>query len=535
MQNRWTSCGVLSQVVWLLGGCGQEAAPSNQAPPAATDPDYQTVFPQDRVENLDLVIAPSDWQALWDDMTELAGPFGAGGPAMGAPVPGGAVGSAPIGGGPDGRPSGGATIVLPPELTAACADKAEGDACEAAVGGMTVRGHCRQGPMGGGLACLPEEEPMGRGGPGGGRPDGEFLSRTPKFVPARLTFAGRTLEQVGLRLKGNSTLMNSWHQGVHKLPFRIDMDELEEQFPAARNQRLFGFKLLSLTPSAMDRSLVREKLVADLLRQAGVPAASTTFVRLFIDHGTGRTYFGLYAMVEVPDKPFLRSRFGSDEGNLYKPQGPAADLTRFEPASFEKKTNERAADWSDVQRFIVALHGDRTDAATWRHELESTFAVNEFLRWLAANTVIVNWDTYGALAHNYFLYGNPNDGGRLHWIPWDHDLAMVAERGPADLLHEQTDASWPLIRFLLDDPVYRAAYLGHVRAVLEKIHVPADLERRLATAKALISPYVVGPEGELPGYTHLRTPAEFESAHQELVDYARTRERIVREALAGIP
>lgn len=106
--------------------------------------------------------------------------------------------------------------------------------------------------------------------------------------------------------------------------------------------------------------------------------------------------------------------------------------------------------------------------------------------------------------------------------------------GPA-LTRGQTWCTGGARRFLLDDSVYRAAYLGHVRAVLEQVHVPADLVRRLTTAKALISPYVVGPEGELPDYTHLRTPAEFESAHQDLVDYARTRESIVREALAGIP
>lgn len=43
----------------------------------SSDPDYEIVFPQDRVNRIDIIIDPSDWQIMFDDMTELCGEFGA--------------------------------------------------------------------------------------------------------------------------------------------------------------------------------------------------------------------------------------------------------------------------------------------------------------------------------------------------------------------------------------------------------------------------------------------------------------------------
>ena len=42
------------------------------------DANYDVVFAQDVVKRIDLIIKPRDWQAMLDDMTELAGEFGAG-------------------------------------------------------------------------------------------------------------------------------------------------------------------------------------------------------------------------------------------------------------------------------------------------------------------------------------------------------------------------------------------------------------------------------------------------------------------------
>src|SRR5690606_36286122 len=39
-------------------------------------PDYEAVFPRDRVNQITLTVSPQDWRAMLDNLTELAGPRG---------------------------------------------------------------------------------------------------------------------------------------------------------------------------------------------------------------------------------------------------------------------------------------------------------------------------------------------------------------------------------------------------------------------------------------------------------------------------
>ena len=208
-----------------------------------------------------------------------------------------------------------------------------------------------------------------------------------------ITFDDVTFHNVGLRLKGNSSLVNSWRSGVEKLPFRLNFDELEDPYPEIRDQTFFGFPNLNLTNNSQDASFLRAKVVGDLFLESGVSAARTAFVRVFLDRGEGTNYLGLYTLVEVPDAPMLVAQFGSSDGNLYKPAGTGARWTIFDPESFPKKTNERDEDWTDIEDAIEVLHESRASPEVWRTRLEARFGVASFLRWLALNTIIGNTDT----------------------------------------------------------------------------------------------------------------------------------------------
>jgi spore coat protein H len=430
---------------------------SEQSHGKSAAPDYARLFPADRVLELQLTLEPEDWQAMLDDMTDMAGEFGQAA-GLGGEIPDGLVE------GP-----------LPPP---------GGDALPPGVG---------------------SEQPLGD--------DAEFLPRTPIWRRCRVEFDGRAWWKVGVRFKGNSTLLNSWQSGSYKLPLRLRFDEFEDEEGALEDQRFYGFQTLSFTNNASDPSFAREVLAGELLRATGSPSARTALVRVNVDLGGGASYFGLYAMVEVPDQPLLDSQLGGSGGNLYKPHGAAARFTKFEPEAFEKQSNERAADYSDVERAIAALNADRSDAAAYRRELERRFDVQGFLRWLATNSIMGNWDVYGEIAHNYYLYGAPADQGRLHWIPWDHDLAFSYGAGPVtSILHDRVQADWPLIRFLLDDDQYRSDYVAYARTVLDTAFAAGKLEARAAELRTLVEPHVTGPAGELPGYTSLRDPADLESA-----------------------
>ena len=434
--------------------------------------------------------------------------------------------------------------------TAACTNLLEGSAC--AIGTPPTSGRCVQTADGGALACVVlggrGATPTGGGGANPARDDVELLPRTPVYIPADVTFDGETFHNVGFRFKGNSSLVNTWRAGNEKMPFRLNIDGLESRFPDSRDQTFFGFTNLSFSNHALDSSYLRAKVVTDLFSDADVPAAQTAFVRVYLDRGAGAIYLGLYTMIEVPDEPMLDRLFAADSGNLYKPHSTGGRWTIFDKDDFPKKTNEFDEDWTDIQGAIAALNAPKEDRVSWRSRLEARLDVGGFLRWLALNTIVANNDAYGGLsAHNYYLYGSPRHRDRLFWIPWDHDLSMSSggiggggggggATQTVDIFHNGSNANWPLIRFLMDDPVYRATYRAHVEDLLATVFEPSRVSAILRVEQARIAPFVVGTEGEDPARTFAGTPQQFDAAvygPNGLIAYVTNRVAAVRRALGS--
>jgi len=258
----------------------------------------------------------------------------------------------------------------------------------------------------------------------------------------------------------------------------------------------------------------------------------------------------------------LEAQFGDDSGNLYK---PTSNWVSFNEADFDKETNQGEEDFSDVEAAIAALHADRSDPEAWRAGLEAALNVDEFIHWLAVNTVIQNWDTYGNMAQNYYLYGDPSDEGRLIWIPWDNNMALSGDGGMGaapdefedldggieglddvnggmarmgralSLTLDEVGGNWPLIRYLADDPVYWAIYVSYVQETIEGLFAVEPTQARYQAAHDLIAPYVVGSEGELPGCTLLSDSQEFYDALDDLIAHVAQRREAVLEFLGGTP
>ena len=119
-------------------------------------------------------------------------------------------------------------------------------------------------------------------------------------------------------------------------------------------------------------------------------------------------------MVEIVDDTVIETNFDDDSGNVYKPDGRSAAFAAesFDATTLDKETNQDEADFQ--RRTGIVYYSARrfahSDAAAWRSELETVFDVDAFARWLAVNTVIQNWDTYGVAYHNYYLYTDPATG-----------------------------------------------------------------------------------------------------------------------------
>ncbi len=381
------------------------------------------------------------------------------------------------------------------------------------------------------------------GGPGGGG-GGTDLGDDPEYIAATMKFNGKAWNHVGFRLKGNSSLSSIWKSGIYKLPFRLHFDKFEDDYPAIKNQRLYGFKELSMSPAFSDNSLIREKVVADIFRTAGVQAARTAFYKVYINFGSGVKYCGVYTMVEVIDDTMVYDQFGEDDGNIYKPE---SYFKTFIQSDFEKKNNKDAADYSDVQSFVTALNSSvRTSNITqWRANLESTFDVDHFLKYLAVNNTIVNWDVYGAMAHNHYLYHSSTN--KLMWIPWDFNQSMTITTtsgggnlpggnggggmSAVSLAMTEVTTTWPLLKYIADDVVYYAKYKAYVKEFKENVFVPSKMNEMFEKYHTLIQPYVTGSEAEQTKYSNLTNAAAFNSELTSLKNHVVTRNAAVEAFL----
>lgn len=358
----------------------------------------------------------------------------------------------------------------------------------------------------------------------------------PIFVPADVYYEGSQWYRVGIRFKGNSSLQAAWSQGNLKLSFKLDFDEFEDDYPQIDNQRFYGFKKFSLKNNFDDKSQLREKVAADVFTKAGLVMSHTAFYTLYIDHGDGPEYFGLYTLVEEVDGEVLDTQFSSDDGNLYKPDGDGASFEEgtFDEDVFDKKTNEDDEDWSDILGLFDALHAETSssDAPTWRGDLEAVFDVPVFLKYLAVNGIIQNWDTYGRMTHNYYLYNNP-DTSKLTWIPWDNNEAFQeGKRGGAlslDFSNLESKA-WPLIELIYADDVYRAQYNAYLQEVIDGAFETTTTQALYDTYADLVEPYATT---EREGYTFLRNPEDFRIAVTELKAHASDRAAAVETYLNG--
>lgn len=369
-------------------------------------------------------------------------------------------------------------------------------------------------------------------GSGGG--GNSFSDENPVFVPSEVFYEGKEWYRVGIRFKGNSSLASTWKSGNMKLSFKLDFDEFEDDYPQIKNQRFYGFKKLSLKNNFDDKSMLREKVAADIFRNAGLASSHAAFYTVYVDHGNGPVYFGLYTLVEEVDDTLIDTQFADNDGNLYQPDGTGASFAAgtFSESVFVKETNEDAADWTDIQSLFTALHASNrtTDAAAWRTNLEAVFDTDVFLKYLAVNTVIQNWDTYGRMTHNYFLYNNP-DNNLLTWIPWDNNEALQTGKNGGSLplnFSGLSAAQWPLIGYLYNDPTYKAKYDTYVEEVINGPFNASTMQSTYTNYAALISPYATT---ETQGYTFLNNSSEFQSAVNTLKSHVTQRASAVANYL----
>lgn len=351
----------------------------------------------------------------------------------------------------------------------------------------------------------------------------------PIWAPCEVYYNGIEWYKVGVRYKGNSSLSSAYQAGNGKLSFKLDFDQYESTYPAIQNQRFYGFKQLNLKNNYNDASLIREKVGADLFREFGLASSRATFCEVYVDNGTGSKYFGLYTLVEEVDDTVLDSQYADGSGNLYKPDGDAAAFSAgsYDTSELGKKNNETANDYSDVKALYTIINSSTRSTANseWKTDLEKVFNVDIFLKWLAANTVMQNWDTYGNMTHNYYLYNNPADN-KLAWIPWDNNEAFESGKlaGSLSLEMNNIGSGWPLIKYIMYDADYKLQYQTYMKEFITEIFT---VDKMTALYTSYYNLLKESAYAEVSGYTYIYNDSYFDAAIATLKTHVSTRNKAV--------
>ncbi len=200
-----------------------------------------------------------------------------------------------------------------------------------------------------------------------------------------------TTDSIGFRARGNTSLASQ------KKSFKVDFNRF------VSTQKFQGLEELNLNGEHNDVSIMRTFLAQQLMRSAGLPASRTSYVRLFVNN----EYKGLYVNLEYIDDEFLDLRFpGQANGNLWK-CAYGADLTWLgsNPANYmstyELKTNKDSNDYSALVHFADVLNN--SSASTFVCAIQEVFDVDLFLRNIAMEILIGQWDGYAYNKNNYYL------------------------------------------------------------------------------------------------------------------------------------
>lgn len=350
------------------------------------------------------------------------------------------------------------------------------------------------------FAALAPAAGGGFGPPGFGppRPQAEGTHRNTFGVDfpwsqGNLEYGDEKFADVGVRYKGNYTYMAT-AQALKK-SFKLDVNRQHNA------QKLDGLTMLNLHCGVSDGTRAREAFSFAFFRDAGVPAPRTVFVELSlsVDGKYDHEFVGCYTLTEQVNKTFLKQHFGDGSGMLLKPEGLQGGPTylgaNWKPyADRYKPDSKPSAD--EQQRLIDFTHLiSQSDDDAFAKQIEDYLDVDAFLRFIAANTLLSNLDSYLGFGHNYYLYLVPSTK-KFVFIPWDLDLSLAtwpAVGTPEQLvelsIHHPHAGQDKLLDRLFAIPARKERYLAILRKLTETVFTKDRLLAELdGIEKALREP-----------------------------------------------
>ena len=153
-----------------------------------------------------------------------------------------------------------------------------------------------------------------------------------EYASCTLVIDGETYGDVGIRGKGNTSLSQVAAYGNDRYSFKVEFDHYSP------GRSYHGLDKLSLNNLISDNTYMKDYLCYQMMQAAGAVSSLCSFAYITVN---GEDW-GLYLAVEGVEDGFLARNYGSDHGNLYKPDsmdfgGGRGNGAGFQMEEFEKE------------------------------------------------------------------------------------------------------------------------------------------------------------------------------------------------------
>lgn len=397
----------------------------------------------------------------------------------------------------------------------------------------------------------------------------EFISNaeSEEYYTCTLEIDGETYKNVAIRGKGNTSLTKVAAYGNDRYSFKVEFDRYDSSVT------YHGLDKLCLNNIIQDNTYMKDYLCYRLMAEMGVASPLCSYVYVSVNGSD----WGLYLAVEGIEESFLQRNYGSDYGELYKPDsqsmgggrgnGKGFDMDDFDPAenagdnakpdgkgggrdgmnssddtllkyidddpdSYSNIFDNAKTDISksDKKRLIAALKTLSGD------EPEQAVDVDAVIRYFVVHNFVLNFDSYtGSMIHNYYLY---EDDRQMQMIPWDYNLAFGAFQsagGATSLVNYPIDdpvsggdtSDRPMLAWIFQNEEYTELYHKYFAELISTVFDSGDFVQEFDSVVQMISPYVESDP------TKFCTYEEFETGAQTLREFCLKRAESISGQLDG--
>ena len=401
-----------------------------------------------------------------------------------------------------------------------------------------------------------------------------------EYADCTIIIDGEAYRHVAIRAKGNTSLTSVESYGNNRYSFKIEFDHYDD------GNSYYGLDKLCLNNIIQDNTYMKDFLTYQLMREFGADAPLCSYSYITVNGDD----WGLYLAVEGVEEAFLQRSYGSNYGQLYKPdsmdmgggrgngrdfdmenfnaseKNSAGDVNDFE---FDRGRPERApgnrmplnrvmgssdvsliytddefGSYSNIfENAKTSLSGtDKTrlieslKKLNCVEDIESVVNIDKVIRYFVVHNFVLNFDSYtGSMIHNYYLYEN---GGQLSMIPWDYNLAFGGFESRSDatnLVNYPIDTpvsggtidSRPMLAWIFSNDEYTDLYHQYFTEFITQCFDSGYFMDIIDSVSAMIAPYVQSDP------TKFCTYEEFEKGVSTLKDFCLLRAESVSGQLDG--